>query len=214
MEIGRIYSWKKVFTQLLLLVLPTLFIIGFLLFNANRYYSILQNNWFEQTLFFTTGILLGTILYAYRLRFFSTSFVLFFVIFTAYNLLGKISIGEFDAFFFTIKFLIFTYLFSLGWIAGYGFSRSRFFTIFFSVLLLTLQIIVVSKTTEIAANQLIAAFAPVLLYSFYLIYTAELIRNMNEDVKGVGWFISKRIAGFLLLSLTLLVSILLIFQKE
>jgi hypothetical protein len=35
--------------------------------------------------------------------------------------------------------------------------------------------------SEITANALIAAFAPVLVYSFLHYLTAELIRNMNED---------------------------------
>jgi transglutaminase-like putative cysteine protease len=113
-----------------------------------------------------------------------------------------------------VKFLIFSLLFSAGWLAGYGFSRSRYFTILWSVLLLVMQIIVVSRTAEVTANALIAAFAPVLVYSFYIIYTAELIRNMNEDEPGFGWFITKRLAGYLSLSLILLFGLLLIFQKE
>ncbi len=214
MEIGRIHSFKKVCTQLLLLVLPTIILVAYLLFNANSYFSILQNNSFEQTLFFAAGILSGTIFYAYRLRFVSTTLVLVIAFLIVYNFLDKINSGEFDAFFFSIKFLIFTYLFFAGWVAGFGLSRSRFFTILFSFLLLLLQVLVVSKTSEIYANQLIAAFAPVLFYSLYLVYTAELIRNMNEDEKRYVWFLSKRLAAFILLALTLLVSILLLFNKE
>jgi len=82
------------------------------------------------------------------------------------------------------------------------------------VLLLALQIIVVSKTAEITANSLIAAFAPVLVYAFYIIYTAELIRNMNEDEKGFAWFIARRLFGFVVLAGIVLASLLLIFQKE
>jgi protein-glutamine gamma-glutamyltransferase len=123
-------------------------------------------------------------------------------------------VGEFDAFFVSVKFLIFTILFSLGWLVGYGFSRSQYFTVFFSVFLLAIQVIVVAQSTEITANGLIAAFAPVLVYAFFIIYTAELIRNMNEDEKGFAWFITKRLAGFLALALAVLFSLLLLFQKE
>jgi hypothetical protein len=128
--------------------------------------------------------------------------------------LGRLTVGEFDAFFISVRFLIFALLFSAGWLAGYGFSRSRYFTIFWSVFLLVMQIIVVSRTAEISANALISAFAPVLVYAFYIIYTAELIRNMNEDESKFGWFITKRLAGFISLSVIVLFALLLIFKKE
>jgi hypothetical protein len=110
--------------------------------------------------------------------------------------------------------MIFSLLFSAGWLGGYGFSRSKYFTILWSVFLLVMQIIVVSKTATITATALIFAFAPVLIYAFYIIYTAELIRNMNEDEEGFGWFITKRLAGFISLAAIVLFSMLLIFQKE
>ena len=214
MQIGRIYSWKKVTAQLLLLALPTVALVLYLLLNVNKYYSLLQNNWKEQGLYFAAGIVASIIFYGYRFRFITTALLLFATYFIAYKFLGKFSIGEFDAFFISVKFLIFSLLFSIGWLAGYGFSRSRYFTIFWSLFLLVMQILVVSKTEEITANSLITAFAPVLVYAFYIIYTAELIRNMNDDETGFAWFITKRLAGFIGLSVVLLFSLLLIFQKE
>ncbi|MEJ7827493.1 MAG: transglutaminase domain-containing protein [Segetibacter sp.] len=214
MQIGRFHSWKKVTAQILLLALPTIALAFYLLYNVNHYYALLQNKWFEQGMYFATGIVTAIIFYSYRFRFVTTALLLFGIYFIVYKLLGSISVGEFDAFFVSVKFLIFTLLFSAGWLAGYGFSRSKYFTIIWSVFLLAMQIIVVSKTPEISANALIAAFAPVLVYSFYIIYTAELIRNMNEDEMGFGWFITKRLAGFLGLALVVLFSLLLIFQKD
>jgi len=140
--------------------------------------------------------------------------LLFFLYWGVYTALGNITLGEFDAFFVSVRFLMFSILFSLGWIAGYGFSRSRYFTIFWSVFLLAMQIIVVSKTNVITANALIFSFAPVLAYAFYIIYTAELIRNMNEDEKGFAWFITKRLTGFALLAGLVLFALLLVFQKD
>ncbi|MGI8635801.1 MAG: transglutaminase domain-containing protein [Segetibacter sp.] len=214
MQIGRIHNWKKVGAQLLLLALPTVALVLYLLLNVNRFYSLLQNNWLEQSLYFTIGIVAGIVFYSYRFRFITTALVLFGAYFIAYRFLGKLSVGEFDAFFFSVKFLIFSLLFSAGWIAGYGFSRSRYFTIFWSVFLLVMQMIVVSKTTEVTAGSLISAFAPVLVYAFYVIYTSELIRNMNEDEPGFGWFIAKRLVGFIGLAGVVLFAMLLIFQKQ
>src|SRR5688572_32673773 len=104
----------------------------------------------------------------------TTALLLFLIYFLVYKLLGSITVGEFDAFFVSVQFLIYTILFSTGWLAGYGFSRSKYFTVFWSVFLLALQIIVVSKATAITSASLILAFAPVLVYAFFIIYTAEL----------------------------------------
>ena len=59
MKIGRIHSWKKVTAQLLLLTIPTIGLALYLLFNANRFYSLLQNNWQEQGIYFSTGIVVA-----------------------------------------------------------------------------------------------------------------------------------------------------------
>lgn len=214
MQIGRIHSWKKVTAQLFLLALPTVALALYLLFNVNRYYSLLQNNWLEQGLYFATGTVVAIIFYGYRFRFITTAILLFSTYFIAYTILGKLSVGEFDAFFISVKFLVFSLLFSAGWLAGFGFSRSKYFTILWSVFLLLMQIIVVSKTAEVTATAMVSAFAPVLIYAFYVIYIAELIRNMNEDEPRFSWFIIKRLAGFITLAVIVLMSMLLIFQKK
>ncbi len=214
MQIGKVHSWKKVIAQLFLLALPTIALAFYLLWNVNQYYAVLRNEWFVQGWYFAAGIISALIFYSYRFRFVTTAALLFLLYFIAYKLLGRITVGEFDAFFVSVQFLIFTFLFSTAWIAGYGFSRSRYFTIFWSVFLLAMQIIVVSKMVDITAARLILAFAPVLVYCFYIIYTAELIRNMNEDEQGVAWFITKRLAGFLLLAGVVLLGLLLVFQKD
>ncbi|HEX8333114.1 MAG TPA: hypothetical protein VF622_10850, partial [Segetibacter sp.] len=214
MQIGRIHSTKKVTAQLVLLAIPTIALAFYLLWNVNHYYAVLQNEWLKQGWYFAAGILASTIFYGYRFRFITTALTLIGAYFIIYYILGRITVGEFDAFFVSVQFLIFTILFSTGWLAGYGFSRSKYFTVFWSVFLLALQIVIVSKATAITAGALILAFAPVLVYAFLIIYTSELIRNMNEDEKGFAWFISKRLVGFMVLAGIVLMSLLIAFQKE
>src|ERR1044071_732467 len=179
MQIGRIHSWKKVTAQLLLLAVPTTALAFYLLWNVNQYYAVLQNEWFTQGWYFAAGIAAAIVFYGYRFRFITTAALLFIIYLAVYKLLGRITVGEFDAFFVSVKFLVFVILFSAAWVAGYGFSRSKYFTVLWSVFLLAMQIVIVSKTADITALSLIKAFAPVLVYAFYIIYTAELIRNMN-----------------------------------
>ncbi len=214
MNIGRIHSFKKVVAQLLLLVLPTAALSFYVLWDVNRFYAILQNEWFLQGCYFTAGLALSTIFYAYRFRFASTLAVLALFYIIAYSIIENIVVGEFDTFLISIKFLIFSILFSMGWLAGYGFSRARWFTILWSAFLLIVQLVVVSKTADIKANALIAAFAPVLAYAVYIIYTAELIRNMNEDETGFGWFVFRRMAGFTVILLLILAGVFTVFKPD
>ncbi len=214
MEIGRIHSYKKVIAQLLLLVLPTAALSFYILWDVNRFYAILQNDWLLQGCYFTAGLALSTIFYSYRFRFVSTLAVLSLFYIIAYSIIQNVVVGEFDTFLVSIKFLIFSILFSMGWLAGYGFSRARWFTVLWSAFLLIIQLVVVSRTADIKANALIAAFAPVLAYAVYIIYTAELIRNMNEDETGFGWFVFRRMAGFVVILLVVLTVIFTLFQHD
>lgn len=214
MPIGKVHNWKKLIAQILLLALPTAVLGYYLIWNANNFFNILQNNWLQQGTYFAAGMAVSLIFYRYRFRFLTTTAFLLLVYYTWYKILGNITVGEFDAFFVSVKFMIFAILFSVGWLTGYGFSRSRYYTVFWSALLLCVQIVVVSKTADIKASALISAFAPVLAYAFYIIFTAELIRNMSDDEKRFGWFITKRMLGFGIVVAAILLAVLTLFQDN
>ena len=213
MKIGKLHSLKKVSAQLLLLAAPTAALIFYLLWRLNLFYSILENHWEKQGLYFFAGTVLSIIFYAYRFRFWATAGLLFLVQYIIYKSLGSINVSEFDSFYFSIQFLVFSILFYCGWLVGFGFSRSKYFTVCWAVLLLVIQIIVVSKTSDISVNALINAFVPFLTYAFYIIYTSELIRNMNEEER-FGLFIVKRLTGFAVFFLILFLVLLSIFKND
>jgi protein-glutamine gamma-glutamyltransferase len=214
MSIGKVHSSKKVIAQLLLLAVPTAILLFYLLWDVNRFYDILENNWIKQGIYFSSGIFLSTIFYAFRFRFITTAAIVFLFCYSCYKLSASITFGEFDSFYFSVQFLIFSMLFCTGWLAGFGFSRSRYFTVIWSVLLLVIQIVVVSKTTDITVNALINAFVPILAYAFYIIYTSEMIRNMNEEEPSFIWFITKRLSGFALLVMLLFLIIFTLFKSD
>ncbi len=214
MQVSRIHSKTKVFAQLLCLGLPTLLLAGYFLRFANNFYTILENDFIKQTIYFGVGLVAAFIFYAYRFRFVTTTLVLFLVFSTIHFILQRLAFGEFNAFFASVHFLIFSILFLFGWITGYGLSRSIFYTIAWPVFLCGIQIFFVGKTTDITATKLIIAFAPVLFYTLFIIYTAMLIRNVDEDKQKLKWFISGRVLGFLLLVCLALAGILYYFQPQ
>ncbi|HEX8516078.1 MAG TPA: transglutaminase domain-containing protein [Bacteroidia bacterium] len=214
MNIGKVHSYKKMLAQLILLAVPTAMLLFFLLWDINRFYDILENNWIRQGIYFSSGLAAAVIFYAYRFRFLPTALIVFMFCYSCYKLSGSVTFGEFDSFYLSIQFMVFSFLFSTGWLCGFGFSRSRYFTVIWSILLLVIQIVVVSKISDIKVNTLINAFVPILAYAVYIIYTAELIRNMNDDEPKFTWFILKRLTGFSVVILVLFLLILNVFKND
>lgn len=212
MPIGKVHSLKKLVFQLLLLVVPTIVFMCFILWRLNNFYTILQNEWLTQGLYFASGCIVSLAIYRYRFRFISTALLVFLINYLVYNTLQKIDFGEFDSFYISVKFYIFLILFTAGWLVGYAFGRSKYLTIAWSVLLLITEIILISKTSDITVNALLGGIIPVLAYSFYIIYTTELIRNLNEEEASFVKVIGKRIAVFALMLLFIFIAILSIFK--
>ena len=185
-----------------------------MLWHINQYYSVLNNQWVKHTLYLAAGLITGSIFYNYRFRFISTFIPLLLLLLIISRVIRVVFTGEFTAFYAATDFFIFSFLFIAGWLIGWGFARLRYFPIILSAVLLAIQIIVVSKTTDITAQKLIIAFAPVLVFSLYIIYTAELVRNMNDDEPGFAWFIGRKLIGFAVVAAVLLIIIFSFFNKE
>ena len=205
---------RGVGVMLFLLILPSIVVGAYMLWHLSEYYSVLQNQWLTESAFLAIGLITGTIFYSYRFRFIITLLSLLLLLFIISKIVSNTFTGEFTAFYAITKFYIFSFLFLVGWFVGWGFARLRWFPIVLSVLLMLIQIIVVSNTTDITSRKLILAFAPVLLFGFYIIYTAEVVRNMNEDEPNFIWFILKKLIGFGIVTGIILLLIFSFFKKD
>ncbi len=214
MRIEKLHSTKKIIARLLLLILPSCFIGAYMLLHINQYFTVLNNQWLLHTIYFSAGIITGSIFYSYRFRFISTFIPVLLLLVIISKIISVAFTGEFSAFYAAANFFIFSFLFIAGWLIGWGFARLRYFPIILSSLLLLIQILVVSKTTEITAQKLILAFAPVLVFAIYIIYIAELVKNMNDDEPQFAWFISKKLLGFTLITSLILILIFSFFNKD
>ena len=214
MQIKKIHSTKKIIAQLFLLILPSILVGAYMLWHLNTYYSVLENQWLTESTFLAAGLIAGNIFYNYRFRFITTLLPLLLLLFILSKIVSNTFTGEFTAFYAITKFYIFSFLFLLGWVSGWAFARLRWFPVVLSALLMVIQILVISNTTDITTKKLIAAFAPVLLFAFYIIYTAELVRNMNEDEPNFTWFISKKLIGFGIIAGLILLLIFSFFKKD
>ncbi|MDQ6758059.1 MAG: transglutaminase-like domain-containing protein [Bacteroidota bacterium] len=214
MKIEKLHSNKKTAAQLFMLVLPAGAVGTYMLWHINQYYSVLNDQWLNNSLYLAAGLITGCIFYNYRFRFISTIIPLILLLLIISKIISNTFTGEFSAFYAATNFFIFSFLFIAGWLIGWGFARLRYFPVILSAILLAIQIVVVSKTSDITAQKLIIAFAPVLVFALYIIYTAELVRNMSDDEPAFAWFIGKKIIGFALVSSIILLLIFSLFNKE
>ncbi|MDE1192737.1 MAG: transglutaminase-like domain-containing protein [Arachidicoccus sp.] len=205
---------RKVAMQCLLLALPTILFAFLILHRLNEAYPILKNQWIYQGIYFALGVLLSIVFYGKRFRFVSTTILLCLLFYIGYKLLRKISVGEFDMFFFSVQYGVFVFIFIIGWLVGSGFSRRHIFTISWVLILFCIEIILISKVAVVSASVIVFSFAPVLLYGFYIIYTAELVRKLNERQTSFGWYIARRMFGFMAVVLVVIAIIFLLFRKE
>ncbi|HSC52174.1 MAG TPA: transglutaminase domain-containing protein [Phnomibacter sp.] len=210
----RIYSFKKLVAQFLLLGLPTLLLAGYAFELANRYLALLQNNWIQQTLFFAGGMIAAFGMFSRRYRFIPITLVLIGILVAIGRVVSSGKLGEFDAFFWSVKYNTAAVFGFAGWIVGYGFSRARFFSIAWSVFLLAAMAVVIASLSVVKTQTIIIAFAPMLLYTFYIIYTSELLRNLNEDDPTLFWQITKRLLGFIIIMLLIIVGLMKYYQPQ
>ncbi|MEO8568197.1 MAG: transglutaminase-like domain-containing protein [Ginsengibacter sp.] len=205
---------KLIIARLSLLILPSIVVGAYMLWHLNQYYSVLKNQWLNESAFLAAGLIASNIFYSFRFRFITTVLPLLLFLFILSKIVSNIFTGEFTAFYAITKFYIFSFLFLTGWIVGWGIVRLRWFPIILSVVLMVIQILVISNTTDITARKLITAFAPVLLFAFYIIYTGELVRNMNKDEPNFSWFIAKKLVGFGIVAGIILMLIFFFFKND
>jgi hypothetical protein len=197
MQLFKQPSIARFFAQLLFLLLPTSWIVTFILWNSNQYFTIMREQWFSHAVYFSLGMLLAFFLAQFRFRFLPLFALLFFAFFSIYQLLDHYAMGEFDSFFVSVRFLVFAWLFSAGWLAGWGLQRIRYFPIILSATLLMVCIFLIAKTGKLSSPEhLLQYLTPVVLYAVYIVYTHEALRNTEIATRSFWLRFSGRLLAF------------------
>lgn len=199
MNLARYHSYKKLKAQVLLLGIPTVALIAYALQLANKFLDVFHHPVWLQTVAFATGLGAALYLMAYRFRWLPLTALLACLYLLTKAAAQWLPLQEFDAFFFIIQANNYFFLLLMGWLAGYGFSRSRWLSVLWCVLVLTIMSLIIADTAQPSALELTVFITPILAYTAYVLYTSELIRNMNEDQTGFSWFVVRRLAGLGLL---------------
>lgn len=197
MQVFRNISISRFFASVVFILVPTALICFFILWNANQYFSILKEQWFEQGVYVSLGLLTGYFIHQFRLRFLPLFVVLVLILYSIYSGISEYAKGEFDGLFLSVRFLVFSWLFGAGYVMGWALQRIRFSALLLSGILLTVSIILLSKTGEMTVNKLLSSLTPVALFSIYLIFTVENLRQTEDTSRSFWWRFSKRFILFL-----------------
>jgi len=214
MNIQRATPVNELLARLIFLLLPTAAVSYFLLININQYYSILQNQAFQQALYLAAGMGIAAVIYSFRFRFLPAFILVILGLYILYKGLDQYESGEFDAFFVARRFQVFAILFTAGWLVGWGFTRLRYWSIFIAAALLSSCIAVIAKANTDTVYNFLRSFTPALLYAIYIIFTAEQIYNYKDKSQKFWWFLSRRLVFFGILAALLLGGVMYLMQGQ
>ncbi|MBS1589617.1 MAG: transglutaminase domain-containing protein [Bacteroidetes bacterium] len=228
MNIQRATPVHELLAKLIFLILPTTIVAYFLLLNGNQYFGIIGNPHkgllaslpvinnlpLELALFLSLGMIISALFHAFRFRFLTTFFLLSFFLYSVYKTLDHFATGEFDAFFISIQFLVFSVLLVVGWIVGWGFMRIRYWAIGMGTVVLVASIGLVARSKTDTVLHLMLAFAPAICYATYIIFAAEQIYQYKGNAKQFWWFLSWRLIAFSILCLMLLIGVYVTMRSE
>ncbi|HTO16812.1 MAG TPA: transglutaminase-like domain-containing protein [Edaphocola sp.] len=206
---------KKHLAKVLFLIVPTWLVCFFILWQTGKYFSvIMESQYLMQSIFIGLGMLGSALFYAFRFRFVTTFSVLVIGLYLIYWSIDKFSYGEFDAYFFSVQFFVFSIMFSLGWFLSWGFIRKEKFPIIISVLFFVISIFLIAKQKDITVNSLLQAFVPLILFILYIFYAVQLIAQ-NKDLSQSFWaYLLRRLGLFILFSFLIIGIVLWSLRSE
>jgi hypothetical protein len=214
MSIQRAAPFNELLAKAIFLLLPTAFVAYSLFQNTNDYFAIARSNAMQEALYFSAGMGIAALIYAFRFRFLPIFIGLLLVLYTISKGLDSYASGEFDSFFISVQFQLFSAIFITGWLMGWGFTRLRYWAVLVASVLLCACILLIAKQKTDSVYTLLRAFSPALLYSVYIIFTNEQIYNYKDKGQKFWWFLTRRLFFFAILIMGLLAGVVYQMRTE
>ncbi len=214
MQIQRAAPVNEWLAKLIFLILPTAVVGYFLLLQGNEFFGKIGNDAGHLAFYMSIGMVAATFLYGFRFRFLPTFAALVFGMYVIYKGIDNLATGEFDAPGIEARFIAGSVLFTAGWIIGWGFIRLRYWSVGMAAGLLAASILVVAKSKSDTVDHLLWSFSPVVLYSVYIVFTAEQIYSYQDKSQKFWWFLSRRVLAFAGLLILMLLGITWIMGGE
>jgi hypothetical protein len=193
-------QFEQLIVRWVLVLFPTLLISVVTIRALNFSYTALSTSLFSQSLWFTIGLLVAYTLYYYRARWVVTLILLWVAYALAERMISRLP-GEFDVFYTTARFQLYSTLFLFGWGFGLLLAKIRWsYVVIFGVLIVA-TLIIAADTIDLSIEYLLSALFPVLAYGLYMYFLSPLLRDRIEISWNRSGRLALRLAGFLLVIL-------------
>lgn len=183
-----------------LVVLPTLLIAYVTIRSLNFSYTAFTTGIGGQAIWFSLGLAIAYTLYYFRARIVVTLVLLWLLYLASETLISRLP-GEFDVFYTTARFQLYSTLFLFGWGFGLLLARVRWGYVVVFGLLSVITLVIVSETIDLSLDYLLLHLFPVVAYGLYMYFLSPLLVDRMEISWGRTGRLALRLAGFLLVIL-------------
>lgn len=192
--------FQQLLIRLVLVIIPTI-LIGFITLRfLNFSYTTLNTSLLSQTIYFALGLTLAYSLYYYGARLVITFLLLWIAYWLFEKIINRLP-GEFDVFYATARFQLYSTLFIFGWAFGFLLARIRWSYIILFGILATITLVSISDTIDVSLTYILVHISPVVVYGLYMLFLSPLLTKRVEiNLKRSGK-LALRIGLFALLIL-------------
>lgn len=172
-------KFRQLLIRWVLVIIPTM-VIGYITLRfLNFSYTNLSTGIVSQTMYFSLGLVLAYSLYYYGARWI-VSFILLYIVYWLFEKIISRLPGEFDVFYATARFQLYSTLFLFGWAFGFLLQRVKwsYFMIFGVLAIATL--VSISDTIDISLSYILLHLAPVFVYGLYMLFLSPLLTEKIE----------------------------------
>jgi hypothetical protein len=188
---------QQLLIRLAVVVLPTIAIGYITLRFVNFSYTSLSTGIVSQTVYFSIGMVAAYVLYYYGARLVVTLFLLWLAYWIFEKAINRLP-GEFDVFYTTARFQLYSTLFIFGWVFGLLLVRVKWsYVILFGVLSIV-TLISISDTIDISLSYILLHIFPVTVYGLYMFFLSPLLTERIELDKKKSLKFLLRVALFAL----------------
>ena len=189
--------FEQMMIRWVLVVLPTILIGYVTLRFLNFSYTALSTRIGSQAIYFAAGLLAAYTLYYYGARWVITFLGLWLLYWFAERVISRLP-GEFDVFYTTARFQLYSTLFIIGWIFGFLLARIRWSYILIFGVLTVATLVITSDTIDLSLSYLLVHLFPVVAYGLYMYFLAPLLSDRIELTLKKSGRLALRFIGFLI----------------
>ncbi len=209
----RTGRFQQLLIRWVIVVVPTMMIGYITLRYLNFSYTAFNTGLVSQTVYFGVAVLLAYSLYYYGARWVITVILLFVVYWLIEKIINRLP-GEFDVFYATARFQLYSTLFIFGWVFGFLLARLRWAYIIIFGMLATITLVSISDTLDVSLSYILVHIAPVVVYGLYMLFLSPFLAAPIELDRRKSAKLALRIGLFALLILLAFVTAESLFRSD